>query len=446
MGGVTVRRLFLLVVLALGGAVALGDQAAFGCSCVGVPAKDQLAAADGAFVGTVIERRDPRAGAPGPQSSADPVDVVFRVERAYKGDLGDEVVVQTNRFGASCGIEAEVGERIGLVMDREDGRWTGGLCGQVDPEELARAARPGPPVTGEGPVRFLLAGNFGSAGLLALDADGAVLGSAKGSAPERVAPCPDGRRALTVSALGAGLAVQDLATMQSVRGVPLRGRALAVDCRTADARIGVALIDGFHEGGTRLVRFSRDGARTLRRIPAREAAFAGRWAWVAKRGSRPGLLRVDAITGRARRMADGRFEAVAAAPGGRRAAALDARGRLVVVDADGVRRGPRSDAPVWAGARTLVARSDRDGRLRTYDDELDVLRRPPLDPQTPALLAAREGHLVAVADGRLVTAGARTGGRQTRAKLPQGEPQRLLAIDPAPAQGAGARSRGPCRR
>lgn len=135
-------RLTLVVVLALGGALVLGAQAAFGCSCVAVPAKDKLAAADAAFVGTVIERRDARPRpAPGePISSDDPVDVRFRVERAYKGELGDEVVVRTSALGASCGLEAEVGERIGLVVDREDARWEGGLCDQVDPEELAEAA------------------------------------------------------------------------------------------------------------------------------------------------------------------------------------------------------------------------------------------------------------------------------------------------------------------
>ena len=90
--------------------------------------------ADGAFVGTLLERREP-AAAP-VQSSADPVTLVFRVEQVYKGDIDSRVAVVTARDGASCGLEVEVGERMGLLLDRAGGEWRSGLCSQVEPAEF----------------------------------------------------------------------------------------------------------------------------------------------------------------------------------------------------------------------------------------------------------------------------------------------------------------------
>lgn len=58
---------------------------------------------------------------------------MLRVEQAYKGDLSDRVEVVTPTDGASCGISAAVGERLGLLLTRSGGEWRSSLCGQVEP-------------------------------------------------------------------------------------------------------------------------------------------------------------------------------------------------------------------------------------------------------------------------------------------------------------------------
>lgn len=104
------------------------------CSCAPVDLERDLPRADGAFIGTLLERREPPAAAV--QSSGDPVTLVFRVEQVYKGDIDGRVEVVTARSGASCGLGTRVGERAGLLLDREGGVWRSGLCSQVDPADF----------------------------------------------------------------------------------------------------------------------------------------------------------------------------------------------------------------------------------------------------------------------------------------------------------------------
>ena len=104
------------------------------CTCIAVDLERALPNADGAFVGTLLERREPP---PKPiQSSADPITLVFRVENVYKGEIENRIEVVTVRDGASCGVAAAVGQRVGLLLDREGGTWRGNLCGQVDPSDF----------------------------------------------------------------------------------------------------------------------------------------------------------------------------------------------------------------------------------------------------------------------------------------------------------------------
>lgn len=104
------------------------------CSCAPVDLERDLPRADGAFIGTLLERREPPAAAV--QASDDPVTLLFRVEQVYKGDIDGRVEVVTNRGGESCGLGVAAGERVGLLLDRERGVWRGGLCGQVDPADF----------------------------------------------------------------------------------------------------------------------------------------------------------------------------------------------------------------------------------------------------------------------------------------------------------------------
>ncbi|MDX6439915.1 MAG: hypothetical protein QOF45_2498 [Gaiellaceae bacterium] len=96
---------------------------AFACSCVRPNLVRDLPHADGAFVGTVLERRVERQTAI----------YLFRVEQVYKGEIENRVEVVTPAYGAACGLEVTVGQRIGLLLTRGGGEWRSGLCSQIDP-------------------------------------------------------------------------------------------------------------------------------------------------------------------------------------------------------------------------------------------------------------------------------------------------------------------------
>jgi hypothetical protein len=115
------RKLVLLAVLSL---AAAADASA--CSCAPVDLERDLPAADGAMIGTVLERTVEGATAT----------YLFRVEQVYKGDVDSRAEVVTPASGASCGLEAAVGDRLGLLLTRDGDEWTSGLCSQVDPAEF----------------------------------------------------------------------------------------------------------------------------------------------------------------------------------------------------------------------------------------------------------------------------------------------------------------------
>ena len=122
-------------------------ELATACSCAVVdPARD-LARYDAAFVGSVVgfRRADPTKP---PYSSADPVFWTFTVDRAVKGALPRRLDVRTAASGASCGLELDQGDRIGLLLERRGGAYVSGLCSQVDPDQLARYAVPGARISG----------------------------------------------------------------------------------------------------------------------------------------------------------------------------------------------------------------------------------------------------------------------------------------------------------
>ena len=96
---------------------------ALACSCLPVDLVRDLPQAEGAFIGTLLEREDRAATST----------LLFRVEQVYKGDISNRVEVETPRGSAACGIEVPVGERIGLLLERDGGVWRSTLCSQVDP-------------------------------------------------------------------------------------------------------------------------------------------------------------------------------------------------------------------------------------------------------------------------------------------------------------------------
>jgi hypothetical protein len=114
-------RLAVPVLLVLASLVAAAS--AYACTCAPVDLERDLPRADGAFVGTVLERHE----SPGGRI------FLFRVEQLYKGDIVNRVEVTTPRDSAACGLDAQVGERLGLLLERDGERWRAGLCSLVDP-------------------------------------------------------------------------------------------------------------------------------------------------------------------------------------------------------------------------------------------------------------------------------------------------------------------------
>jgi len=99
---------------------------AYACSCRPVDLQRDLPAADGAIIGSVLER----------SVSGSTATYRFRVEQVYKGDVDGPAEVVTPAGGAACGLELSVGDRVGLLLTRDGDVWRSGLCSQVDPADF----------------------------------------------------------------------------------------------------------------------------------------------------------------------------------------------------------------------------------------------------------------------------------------------------------------------
>ena len=118
----------ILVAIAAVSLVLAAD--AFACTCLPVDLVRDLPKADGAIVGSVLERNP----------SGENVTYLLRVEQVYKGDIENRVEVVTARDSAACGLAAKVGERVGLLLERDGAVWRSGLCSQVDPTDFLELA------------------------------------------------------------------------------------------------------------------------------------------------------------------------------------------------------------------------------------------------------------------------------------------------------------------
>jgi hypothetical protein len=96
---------------------------AFACTCLRVDLVRDLPRAEGAFVGTVLERNVQGRKAV----------YLFRVEQVYKGDIENRIEVASPGNSAACGLELAVDQRIGLLLTRKGGAWQSNLCSEVDP-------------------------------------------------------------------------------------------------------------------------------------------------------------------------------------------------------------------------------------------------------------------------------------------------------------------------
>lgn len=137
------------------------------CSCASGDARDALARADAAIIGTVLSRTP---------SGEQGASFTFRIDEEVKGDFGETVNVSSANNGAACGLEVGIGQQTGLFLSGSDSEgWSSSLCQQISPEDLREAAQPMPAPDGEGPIRLIAGGNWGEMGLFGLDSEGRTL-------------------------------------------------------------------------------------------------------------------------------------------------------------------------------------------------------------------------------------------------------------------------------
>ena len=418
-----------------------GARPCAACSCVVGDPRDMVRAADAAFVGLLLEKRP--KGLRGPiRSSGDTFVYTFRVEEELKGRLGQTVDVESAESSASCGVEARVGARTGLVLRRSGGAWTSSLCQQVVPAQLRAAARPLPRPNGVGGAEIVVGGSFGEARTIALDARGRTIAYAFGRGDTvALAVCPGRRRVVELVAADANtpagrsavvLAVRTLPRLKLVRAAPVPPRLLNLrkqevrgfGCRDALGRdvlvLGRRVIEGV-PGAAILFRARPGGFDVLDKSFAEAAAFVGRHAYLAEgRGARR-LVSLDLRTKTRRPVATvpSGIHTLVASPDGRHVAAyVFASSRVVVVRlADGRVRTVRvarevSADVVWTSAsRFVFLPRSRQARALVVDAGGRVRARLP--GWDAVLAVARGSRIYGVrSDGRVVARG--SAGRTVR--------------------------------
>jgi hypothetical protein len=373
-------RAIAVCTLAVLAALAAEVEPARACSCVPPDPWAAVALGDAAFVGTVLERRDSRTATV----------LVLSVERRLKGPLGTRVEVRTTS-SAMCGVDADVGKRVGLALDRYEGKWRGSLCWQFEPAQLLVVTAL-PPPTGRGPEALFVGGRFGPARSLALDRRGRTLTyGIGGGRAQAFSTCPGGQRvAELVRAGSAGVvAVRELPGLRLLW--QRRLRRVSVDAPHCLDRLGerVAVFASDEAADGRLVHVRPAGARTIWRGSAFYASFRGRIAYVQALRNGTTILAVDAWTGDARSLGsvrvDGAYQLVLNRVGTHLAGDSFTEGvgnpRLLVID---LRRRPLglrtialptqfgsmrwlgNDRPVYFGGR---------GEILVYDAQLRLLSR-----------------------------------------------------------------------
>jgi hypothetical protein len=138
---------FLSVLPVVIAAIYLWPPTALATSCVAanfeVADPGAIAAAEAAFVGTIVEVRDELPGLKGYGPKYYDT-YIFEVEYDAHGNLDDEVSAIWNGYGApQGGEEFGVGDRLGVVMMNEEGNWIVGsdkVCESVGDADAFLAA------------------------------------------------------------------------------------------------------------------------------------------------------------------------------------------------------------------------------------------------------------------------------------------------------------------
>lgn len=136
------RAIVLSLMVAAGLVVVVAPARA--CSCVEMDLPARLPDADGAFIGTYVDRSE---------IGSQRVVFTFEVERVVKGDFGPIAIVRTNQTGGPCGLEFYGDRRSGLLLQRaEDNVWESDLCSMVAPRALLDVGDDHPPDPDVAPV------------------------------------------------------------------------------------------------------------------------------------------------------------------------------------------------------------------------------------------------------------------------------------------------------
>ena len=121
------RRTLLYLSFALVAGAVIAETASASCA-LREDERTRLEQADAAFVGEFVRR------------SADDEVLFFRVERAVKGEFGEEVAVRDAYPRSSVSMRPVPGRRIGLLLTRAGSEYAANECQFADPDALIRAA------------------------------------------------------------------------------------------------------------------------------------------------------------------------------------------------------------------------------------------------------------------------------------------------------------------
>ncbi len=228
------RTLRLLTAVTLAAAsLALQTSPAGACSCAVPQIQQELARADGAFVGTFIERGED------PQNGGDfSTEYRFDVSQWVKGEGGEILSVWSARDGGACGLETRPGQTVGLFLYRHQGKVTSSLCSTVAAGQLI-AATSTDVLVGEGPVAFAISGNFTEGSIALLDDHARPLGylGAPTLFPRQIHACPGGTTVLA-PVDESGVERIDLATGERTEVTfPMRDQwMIDIKCLSPDGR------------------------------------------------------------------------------------------------------------------------------------------------------------------------------------------------------------------
>lgn len=102
----------------------VGVQSAQACTCVPPPPPaEALAASDAVFLGEVIKTRRDGSGV-----NEGNLFATFRVRQILKGDLQEEVVIETGPNSAACGVPFQKGKEYLVYASMRDGQLRTHLC------------------------------------------------------------------------------------------------------------------------------------------------------------------------------------------------------------------------------------------------------------------------------------------------------------------------------